>query len=173
MKQLLLALTISLFFSSVCAQNLSGPIPDNVKTYLDSTYPGWKLAEHWSSIGGNPKDYGRTFDLNYFKGDFDGNGKTDFALHIQHPDSNYKTGYARPMLVLLTTSKGFERHIINRYAEQYVYFWLHRKGEVVGAAHADTSIKLENDALSVLVEEKASTLYYFRNGEFVPFSTGD
>jgi len=154
-------------------QELSGPIPDHVRAYIDSLYVDWKLAEYAPGIGINPEIYGRTFDLNFIKGDFDGDGKIDYALHIEYPDPTREDGIGRPMFILLSRESDFEKHIIHDYADMEVFFWFHPAGKPVGVVHTDSTFTPMNDAIFCMYFEKASELYYYENGEFKIVPTGD
>lgn len=119
-------------------------LPAKVKSYLDQNYSGWKfstLAETCTS-GKSPAE---------ISGDFDGNGKIDYAVKIKRGNKGY---------VIAFLSKG----------ANYTPYVLENKSAI---DIDDTALELIEGKIHVTNCESSSYFYIYRNGRFRTKFTSD
>mgnify|MGYP002083183942 FL=1 len=141
-------------------------LPAKVKSYLDKNYSGWKL----SSIA---QDCGVDFENSRVSGDFNGDGKTDYAVKFNKGRKGY-------ILAFVSNGSEYKTHIlesgtITEFKRQGLA--IARKGETYGEIINDNfdraNRRLRTDA-PVGGTCEASTYYYvYRNGTFKRAFTSD
>jgi hypothetical protein len=111
-------------------------------------------------------------------GDFNGDGRMDVALHGR--DST------RALIVVLLTEADSVRVVtlndrplaLDRGMPRGEYISLVRRGVIPadtidGDGYEKVPVRLDRDAFELVYWQKASTLYYWRNGRFVEWITRD
>jgi|SRR6185295_5816426 len=173
--RLLTALLICTFClqSASWAQNQSDRLPSSVRLELNRRFPRWKFAEvspevrqffETDMIGKSP---------NLIDGDFDGNGKRDYAVLITHGKARYgKLTWPRSLLIVfLRKSSGYRMHVIKEPNGEYLC--LARKGEKDFNYDEQKEITYANDAILTGILEKGGSSYVFEKGRFRSFVSSD
>src|SRR6476620_1320789 len=100
-KYLLIVIGLVLLLSVEAAAQNSSKIkfPTTARRRLDKKYPGWKFPK----ISDDIRQYFEKSDaeLNLVSGDFDGNGRADYALQIEHGVERTDGGTTVPKLHLI------------------------------------------------------------------------
>jgi hypothetical protein len=155
MKQVLIILAV-VFLTSVAAG--AQTLPVKVENYLKRNYPGWAIGESWI-VDSAPRKAIES-------GDFNGDGKKDYAVLIQTDDRIYA-------LALLADKNGFRA--FNLLAQNGENRWiagidLMPKGSEVyfnNDANPAKSFPIKNDGLEIYDGERHGRLYYWQNGRFL------
>jgi hypothetical protein len=79
---------LSLLFLVASQVASAQSLPAKVKSYLDKTYAGWK-----QSVMASDADCYDDFKKSVVVGDFDGNGKDDYATRITHKRKGYSMAF--------------------------------------------------------------------------------
>lgn len=155
MKKIIPLLLFLSFGLGVQAQTL----PVRIKTYLNKSYKGWKLAPAPTCSD----EYRKSF----LKGDFDGDGKTDYAVKFTVRRKGYmvaflerKSGY-RNYILHSTTASGIRQTALGIFA----------KGREWSLGDFDDpnakTITLENDAVfDGPCESDDTGIHVYKNGRF-------
>ena len=168
-------LIFSLCFLSLPLTGANGAqgdqLPEAINSTLSKKFPGWRL----SKVSGDVQQFfGERFPgsrPNLIKGDFDGDGRTDYAVLIEH--SNFdKAGAAFSHVVetlaLLKRGAGYRLFILQESAPANLEMYLNlaRKGEAGRVFQTGRKFRYPNDSISVSYFEKAGGTYIFRKGNF-------
>jgi hypothetical protein len=156
MKRMYVILAVMFLTSFVAdAQTLSA----KVKNYLNLNYPNWEVCKF------NKVEYQANSAVD--KGDFNGDGKTDYAVAICKDDRIYA-------LALLETKKSYKA--FNLLAQNEENRWIAGlsvagKGEEV-FLHNDQgdvtkSFRLKTDGIAIYDSEGMSSIYYWQNDKFL------
>jgi hypothetical protein len=171
-------LLITCIVTAQCwAQGVSLAAPKTIRRYLDRNYRGWKapaIASEWKQYFAARKD-GTVPHL--VKGDFDGNGLSDYAVLIVQPESGQTgmmTNKRRRVIVFLASRRGYRPLVISNepYSPEN-YLGLARKGEQDYNIGAQRMFKYKTDAFVVIHAEKTAKSYVYRKGRFHLITTGD
>jgi hypothetical protein len=149
----------AVFLTSIVAG--AQTLPAVVENYLRKNYPTWEIGESWVADSA-PR---RAIE----KGDFDGDGKTDYALLITKDDRIYA-------LALLAAKNGFKAY--NLIAQNTENRWIAGiditpKGSKVYFNNEEISAKsflLKNDGIEIYDGERHGVTYYWQNGKFLSTS---
>ena len=134
-------------------------LPDKkVEKYLKKNYPGWQIGESWR-VDAKPL---RALE----QGDFNGDGKTDYAVLITKDDRVYA-------LALIAEKNTFRAH--NLLAQNKENRWIAgitiaSKGSLIEYEEPITpgkSFALKNDGIELYDGEGHSTIFYWQNGKFL------
>jgi len=160
-------------------------LPDPMRSILqsyDSTFVIWRQSEYLPTL---VKDYA-FFEFqspSAVIGDFNGDGILDVALQGHDKTTDL-------LLCVLSRGAGYEVQEIQKgptltdsksewygmgdHKEygQWVYLTFQPKGKV-NSPFENQTLDLKTDAFEVEYFEKASVLYYWENGKFNSFTTGD
>src|SRR5215213_1653338 len=109
---LLLLPTLLLLPSMASGSNVAKyDLPIAVRIRLDKRFPGWRFANVGDEIRRALKEYAPGAQPEFARGDFDGNGKVDFALLIEHGEVLNNEGVATSrkihLVALLRNRKGY------------------------------------------------------------------
>lgn len=130
---------------------------------LDRNFPDWKYAEVAQDVRQffGKSDHANA-SLNMGRGDFDGDGRQDYAVMISYGQAPIR----RESIVaaLLNKNSGIEVHDLGPSD----YLLLERKGDKSPGAN-----NLANDAISVGNFEKSSSIRFYKNGKFETIWTSD
>ncbi len=154
--------------TSIYGQITVKKLPNAIKTILDRDYPGWQFAEVAKEIYEFFKMEKVEFDPNFIMGDFDGNGKRDYAIQIVH-------GGKRIVLAFLKKGNFFKKYVLETSPEPNpdIYLWLLKKGEKDYDYEAEKEFFYPTDAIGVIYFEKAGVSYIFKKGKFQMIVTSD
>lgn len=134
-------------------------LPIQIRNYLNNNYPGWKLSS--KTTGCN-----REFERAIVSGDFDGNGRRDYAVKF----TSGRNGYIIAFLSRGTDYKPYtlESGSIEQIRNQGLS--ISRKGERYGEIVNDNfdrvSRRLPYDAPVGGMCESSTYYYIYRNGGF-------
>jgi hypothetical protein len=181
MRYRLMLLLITLTpMNSAPAQPRSILLPTAIKVSLDRRYPGWSFATVSQDVtqlfGSYPRLAGALPHL--IKGDFDGDGKADYAVLIVHGKVLNAAGVAvergEKLIVFLRRGRSYKsRRLENEAYIADVYLALARKGEKAYNYETNRTFTYENDAIDLCYFEKGGTSYIYRKGRFRRVITGD
>jgi hypothetical protein len=159
---------VALVLGLVCNIQAEGntPVPDGVKSVLDQMHPGWKLAD----ISDENRQYCFKKDSRYeptlIWGDFDGDGKRDFAGIIKY-------GKSTAVIVFLARGagyRGFEVFATSRLGERPPELLdVFPKATQFGA----TPHKLAYESIAMEYCESSSVVYFYEAGTFHHVKIGD
>ncbi|HEX8720304.1 MAG TPA: hypothetical protein VF736_06665 [Pyrinomonadaceae bacterium] len=149
----------------------TGQLPRAVRAALDARFPGWRFAE----VSGEVRQFfaerfpGARPDL--VAGDFDGDGRTDYALLVEHGNFDRRgQGFDRVVerLAFLRRGPGYRLFALERSspADPDLYLTLARKGEASREFHTGKRFRYPHDSISVSNFGKAGGTYVYRRGRF-------
>ena len=140
---------------------------------LKDQLPPW-AAERWTSAAGQLEvDLSGRINPFFQRGDFDGDGRADLALLVQHK-ANRKVG----ILILHRNGKQTllgAGHTFGNGGDDFEWmdlWWVEERG-AVHESQGDPGVKLQGDGLLVAKEGSASALVYFKAGKFHWQQKGD
>jgi hypothetical protein len=148
-------------------------LPAQVRSALDKRYPGWTFVDNGRILARLPEEIVAEypFNLNCIRGDFNGDEVEDVAVQIAQRDSSDSTHL---FIAFVSKGKAYEPYILEAnpgYADEYL--WLSSKGSEYYDFETDETGVFPNDAVSIVIWEKAATTYSFKDGRFVEIATGD
>ena len=146
-------------------------IPSDIKINLDRKFPGWKFAEvdefvrsflkERVSVNARPE---------IITGDFDGNGKADYAVLIKHgkalDESGKVVGENVYAVAFLKKRNGYRLYVLNADGGAPEYLTLGRKGEQSYDWEASKKFTYTNDSIEGWIFEKAGWTYVYEKGKF-------
>jgi hypothetical protein len=146
-----------------------------LRTALDAAYPeGWRFAtldDYWRS---EPKAGERA---DWIGGDFDGDGRSDYAAQLVvhrlgHPGG---TDSAQLVVALLRRRNRFERHVISVGGGPNTGVYLGRlaRGETVHDYEGHSGETLTRDAVHQIFAGQASVAYVYDDGRWREIITAD
>lgn len=161
------------FHSTLIAQNLT--LPPSAPRMLDRKFPGWKFAEVSQEIHQFFESEMKGESPHLISGDFDGNGKPDYAVLIWHGhylnDKGVPVGHKSFLVVFMEKRRGYQMHVIKDPAGEYLC--LARKGTEDYDYEQQKEIRYVNDAIMTGIFEKAGSSYVFEKGRFRSFVSSD
>ncbi|CAN5332507.1 hypothetical protein BH20ACI2_BH20ACI2_16890 [soil metagenome] len=170
--KILLSIILCLMIPTLSlGQEPSLEIPSDIKTTLDKKFPGWKFAE--------VDEYVRSFlrervsanaRPEMIMGDFDGNGKADYAVLIKHGKALDESGKAIGenvyVVAFLKKRNGHKLYVLNADGDTPEYLTLGRRGEQSYDHHANKKFTYANDSIEGWIFEKAGWTYVYEKGKF-------
>ena len=140
---------------------------------LKDQLPPW-AAERWTSTAEQLQvDLSGRINPFFQRGDFDGDGKSDVAVLVEHK-ANRKVG----IVILHRNGKHTLLGAGHSFAnggddfEWMDLWWVQDRG-AAQQSHDDSAVKWQGDGLLVAKEGSASALIYFKAGEFHWQQRGD
>jgi len=146
-------------------------LPESVKSVLDRRFPGWRFSE----VSGEVQQFLRERHPgalpNLIKGDFDGNGQTDYAVLIEHGNFDRRGkafGRVVELLAFLRRGSGYKLFTLERTspANPELYLTLAGKGAEGHDFHAGRNFRYPNDSIGFDFFGKAGGTYIYRRGKF-------
>lgn len=119
-------------------------------------------------VNGSQNDSG-----NLITGDWNGDGKLDYAVLINHGYETLNDGTKEPRRVtvaFVSSGKVFEYFVLNTFGD---YIAKDKKGTKAYDYETNSPIKFSNDAIFVGIWEKAGNSYVWRKDKFIYFNTSD
>ena len=132
-------------------------LPAGIRKYLNTLYRGWKLA---------PSEYacGPQVNPGFIRGDFDGDGKRDYAVKF----TKGKKGYMLAFLRRGSNYKAFVLHDTDADEMIYSGLMLWKRGELF--EDGKIKFRLRRDApAEYRCESDVGGIHYYRNGKFVNY----
>lgn len=150
-------------------------LPAAVRVKLDRRFPGWRFAEVREEIRRALKESSPGAHPDLVRGDFDGNGRADYALLIEqenfYNNEGVSIGRKSHLVVLLRRRDGYRLHHVASPAGEYLLLW--KKGDKAYNYATQKRFILRKDAVEAVIFEKAGTTYVYDMGRFRPIVTGD
>lgn len=148
-------------------------LPASVRVRLDRRFPGWRFAEVREEIRRALKESSPGAHPVLVRGDFDDDGRVDYALLIEQGSFNNDEGVGRRshLVVLLRRRNGYALHHVASPAGEYLLLW--KKGDRAYNYATQKRFILRKDAVEAVIFEKAGTTYVYERGRFRPIITGD
>jgi len=171
----LLLFLITLVQSEASAQELRGSLPAAIRSALDDKLPGWAFAE----VGDDIRRFLRErvspeARPEIIRGDFDGNGRLDYALLITHGQILNSGGEAigRKVYIaaFLKRGRGYKLHLLSEGGD---YLALGKKGTYGYDFHAERKLKYMHDVIESGHFEKTGWAYIYKGGKFRYVYTAD
>lgn len=104
-------------------------------------------------------------------GDFDGNGRTDFAVLIEENNRSHKRASIEMrkarLVVFLTKAAGFQTKVFD---PEGAYLVLMKRGDWDYSYETDQYFTYQNDAIFAGIFEKGGTSYRYQKGRLDPLS---
>jgi len=152
-----------------------GPSPTEVRSALDASYPeGWRFA--------TLDDYARSElkpdeRADWISGDFDGDGRSDYAAQIVVHRMGHPGGVdsAQLVVVLVRRRNRFDKHVLGAGGGPNTGIYLGRipRGETVHDYEGRSAVTLESDAVHQIFAGQASVAYVYDDGHWREILTGD
>lgn len=147
---------------------------------LDIKFPRWRLPKPSKKLLDFYDPYKKCYLPNFVWGDYDGNGKKDYALKII-TDTPSEMIYH---IACLDRGETYEIFILStkrpyKFPDGHIEYWSqllwpHQKGESIDCYDCEISpIRLKTDAVELVYPEKAAVMYIFEKGTFKEIVTGD
>ena len=159
-------LSFSLLFllcigNAVCpAQSIK--LPNDCKKILNKSFPRWKFAQVSKEVSQHHRENKSPFEPNLVRGDWNGDGKIDYAALIEHRKTTRTIAFIR----LQTKYKHFN-------LEGGDYIQVFKKGEKDYSYTSDKDFIYKNDSIFVGTGECCGSSYIWRKGRFVGIVTSD
>ena len=161
MKKTLL-LTIFLCFSVSLVEAQSIKLPNECKSILDINFRGWKLAKIQKDISAYHKKRKFPFEPNLIKGDWNGDGKIDYAILIEHKKKAKTVAFV-----------GIQNKFKHFLLEGGDYIQIFKKGANDYNYDSQKGFKYKNDAIFVGSGECCGSSYIWRKEKFIGIVTSD
>jgi hypothetical protein len=140
-------------------------LPGLIRAELGRAYPGWRFATVAPELRAQLAR-GQTPD--WIAGDFDGDGRRDYAAQIVHPSTAHGTQH---VVAFLRRGGGYQRLLVSSFPQSRgAYLALARRGERVADLEADlngdSTFVLRADAVHILVGQEAGSTCVYERGRF-------
>jgi hypothetical protein len=160
-------------FVILSLQDSSPPmqLPSQITQVLDVKLPGWQ----WGTVS----NYVRQFFQDHFKlpyprfiiGDFDGDGRADYALKVTVSSHQSK---ADIIVAFLGSDSSFTYHMLDSSSsEPEIYVSLISKGSRLHNYETSENFTMINDGIGVSYFEKAGDTFIFKDRHFLAIPTSD
>lgn len=173
MKRFLLII-LSLFILSNISFAQKRQLPASCRNILDKNFRGWQMAEVSSEIQKFLRqNNSRNNSGNFLVGDWNGDGKQDYAVLIRHGFETLNDGTKLPRNVsvaFVSGGKDFKYFVLDTFGD---YIALDKKGKTAYDYETKSRIKFSNDAVFVGIWEKGGRSYVWRKDKFIYFITSD
>jgi hypothetical protein len=150
-------------------------LPAEARNTLNVKFPDWKYAVCSAEVRDFLKQEHPNANPNLISGDFDGNGRADYAAMINHGvtrvEDDRLAGPDPAIVVFLAQEHGFEFAVIEDPGGEYLM--LIRKGDKAFDFERQQEFTFERDAIDAIIFEKGATSYVYEQGHFRAIITGD
>ena len=157
------------------AQNYSEKLPSSVRLMLNGRFPGWKFVEVSPEVRKFFEQEMKGASPALIRGDYDGNGRLDYAALIQHGKFLNEQGKALGpryyLVAFLRRGTGYRMYVIKDPDGEYLC--LAKKGTRAYNYEAQKEITYANDAIMTGIFEKGGSSYVYKNGRFLSFVSSD
>jgi hypothetical protein len=154
----------------VQAQQDAIVLPDEILAILDHEYHTWNLVDN-SAVLQELVLRGMNLDTlechpNLVCGDFDGDGRLDYAAYVQASAGENK----RMILAFLRRGESYRQYLLGRGSD---YIWLVRRGARQYDYDTGKHFRQKHDAIIDVTIEKGAITYVYENGGFREIITSD
>jgi hypothetical protein len=147
-------------------------LPESAKSALNTYYGRWDYCKgEVPAFDPKGKHIGWEY-ADVIKGDFNGDGNTDYAVLVRLSDSIE----SRQSNLAVLFGKGNQFVVLVVRADYYSsdnILYLQKRGKSIEDVEAGKIIKLKYDAIDDAIFEKVSTTYYYHDGRFSAIFSGD
>jgi hypothetical protein len=166
-----LSFILSLLFFPFLLHGQSTPadIPNSIKIILDRNYPGWEMGSVSNEVNKFIKENKFKLSPVLVSGDFDGDGRADYAIKI-----NYKGKWYA--IVFFDRGGDYKEYVLmsgENTPDSGIYLLLYKKGDNCLNFETGKRFVLQNDAVEIGFYEKASIVYIYHDGRFDKVLTSD
>jgi len=131
---------------------------------LNRRFSGWKFSDVSPEVREFFKDNMKGASPVVISGDFDGNGRRDYATLVQRRTQYY-------LVILLRQIADYKMYVVKDPTGEYLS--LARKGTRDYNYNEQKEITYANDAIVIGILEKGGSSYVFKNGRFQSFVSSD
>ena len=172
----LLSGLIVLPISAAPWQSTKLDLPLQARDALYLKFPDWRFVEVPDEVRQVLKrDHGPNARPDLISGDFDGDGRVDYAAFVSHGTVGAKQGeltYPKECLaVFMARDQKYQMQLIEDVNADYVQ--LIHKGDGGYDYETQRDFTYLHDAIDAVIFEKAATTYVYENGGFRAIITGD
>lgn len=165
-----LAFTLILFaacFTTAKAQNIK--LPAECQKILKGEFSSYRPAQVSQEFQINHQAGKHSYEPNLVKGDWNGDGKIDYAVLIERKQILNGNSPKSLTVAFLRNSNGYRHYIL----EGGDYIDLMKKGEKDYSYDWQRNFRYKNDAIFVGIGECCGSSYVWRNGKFISTVTSD
>lgn len=155
---LLFLLCVGVTFSQ--AQSIR--LPNDCRKILNKSFPAWKFAQVPEAVSQYHKENKSPFKPYLVRGDWNGDGKIDYAALIEYRKTTRTIAFVR----LQTKYKHYN-------LEGGDYIQVFKKGEKDYSYTSHKNFVYKNDSIFVGIGECCGSSYIWRRGKFVGIVTSD
>lgn len=141
-------------------------MPASVQRTLKTKFQSWEV----STVGNDILEYYKreksTDFPNAIKGDWNGDGKMDYAFQLQSRTEKDK----KILVALMASGKAYKSHLIG---EGYDCIMSGKKGSEGYDHEKQRGFRFKNDGIVSMIWEKSGTTYFWRKGRFQGVLTSD
>ncbi len=170
-KIFLLAFLLFFAFSNIQAQSIE--LPNACRKILDKNYRGWKLAAIQKEISDYHRGNNFPYQPNLVKGDWNGDGKIDYAALIEHGKLKNSEGESiddrRLMIAFVRAANGYKYFSFDGADS----INLMKKGSKDYDYETNKTFRYKTDAIFVGHWEKGGVSYIWKNKKFIMIVTSD
>ncbi len=162
------------------AQQASNTAPSSLKSFLDHRFPRWRFAKIPEAIHRYLIEHPEPARPDLIKGDFDGDGKTDYAVYIVYGRASRRRS---SVVALLRRGRTYKPYVLESSlytpeaepseANGAFYIGLVKKGARDYDFPGQRYFTYRHDAVFIGIFEKAGTSYVYERGRFKPIITSD
>jgi len=151
-------------------------LPPQARDALYLKFPDWRYADISDEVRQALKQDGAANTRpDLISGDFDGDGRADYAALIFHGTTRVEqdqvVGPNFSLVIFMARDQTYELHIIEDPGGEYLE--LIHKGDGSYDYEAQKEFTFEHDAIDAIIFEKGATSYVYENGGFRAIITGD
>ena len=174
----IIILVIMFCCESAYTQGFPSFLPDQIKMFLKSNYPDWKLADNMEVLN-EPILKESGYDTtkchpNLVWGDFNGDAKKDYVLLLEKYDAN--NNMSQLSVAFIQGQDNYKFYVIAEaiypvYLADYI--WICYKGTELYDFGTDKHFVSGKDGINFIVSEKSSKTYFFEKNKFISIITAD
>lgn len=172
MKKILFILFF-LFANFAVVQAQSASLPSGCKKILNKNFRGWKFATIQKEVSDYHRKKKFPFSPNFIKGDWNGDGKMDYAVLIEQGKLKNSAGEVienrRLTIAFVRTGNIFKYFQFDGGD----FIQLMKKGSKDYDYNTDKDFRYQTDAIFDGIWEKAGVSYVWKNGKFTEIVTSD
>jgi phage FluMu protein Com len=167
----ILPVFLLLLAGATVAQTANAKLPSEVTTALNQDFPGWKVAPVDLKAQQQNEDAGAVARKGFVSGDFDGDGRADYAVMLLDAAGG---GMKRVVVAYLNTKLGWQKHVLDTFSARSFnyYLSLSARGET---CYVDKSgpFKCPFDAVNMIYARETGVTYIFKSGKFEKIFSGE
>jgi hypothetical protein len=151
-------------------------LPPQAQALLYAKFSDWRFVSVPEQVRqGLQQEYGADVNPALISGDFDGDGRADYAAFVEQGAASRAGGASGSapvcLAVFLQQQAGFKLYVLDDVNADYIQ--LIHKGD--GGYDFETQKKFvyQHDAIDAVIFEKAATSYVYEQGRFRAIISGD